>query len=171
MFGFGKKASGGDVASITLDSDNVDEVMKETEKAINRALTIIGGKLETYAALELENHPRRIDTGLLRNSITWAKGGEVPNQLSYSGDNPSQYPRLRGTETPSGSYSGIAEINKPGQYNVYIGTNVEYAVDVHEGTSTMTANRFLKKAIVEHQAECQQILESELQEVSQKYNG
>lgn len=44
----------------------------------------------------------------------------------------------------------------------YIGTNVEYAIYVHEGTRKMTANRFLKNAIVKNKDTFKAIAESEL---------
>ena len=44
------------------------------EKSIETALEACGLQAEGYAALELENSPRRVDTGLLRNSITHAIG-------------------------------------------------------------------------------------------------
>lgn len=34
--------------------------------------------------------------------------------------------------------------------SAYVGTNVEYAPFVHEGTTKMRANPFLKKAVAEH---------------------
>lgn len=50
--------------------DNSDEYESKLKSAIIRALDTIGGHLEGEAKDELENSPRRIDTGNLRNSIT-----------------------------------------------------------------------------------------------------
>lgn len=100
--------------------DFIDEIERRAAVAIEAA----GIKAEGYAKLELENPPRRIDTGRLRNSITHT------------------------TE------------DKTGLHTAYIGTNVEYAGYVHEGTGRMTPNRFLKNAIDRNKAEYKAIIES-----------
>lgn len=89
--------------------DHSDEYLNAVSSALDRALEAIGIHIEGEAKEELENTPRRIDTGNLRNSIT--------HQVETS------------------------------ESCVYVGTNVEYAIYVHEGTSRMEANRFLKNAV------------------------
>ena len=89
--------------------DHTDEYMRGVDTALLNALEDIGLHIEGEAKEELENTPRRIDTGNLRNSIT----NEVVDD----------------------------------EKAVYIGTNVEYAIYVHEGTSRMAPNRFLKNAV------------------------
>lgn len=89
--------------------DHTDEYMRGVDTALLYALEDIGLHIEGEAKEELENTPRRIDTGNLRNSIT----NEVVDD----------------------------------EKAVYIGTNVEYAIYVHEGTSKMDPNRFLKNAV------------------------
>lgn len=89
--------------------DHTDEYMRGVDTALLNALEDIGLHIEGEAKEELENTPRRIDTGNLRNSIT----NEVVDD----------------------------------EKAVYIGTNVEYAIYVHEGTSKMEPNRFLKNAV------------------------
>lgn len=44
----------------------------------------------------------------------------------------------------------------------YVGTNVEYAIYVHEGTRRMAPNRFLKNAVMNNRDEYQAIAENEL---------
>lgn len=51
-------------------TDNTGFFKNAMTDAVNRALEAIGIQAEGYAKLELENDPRRIDTGNLRNSIT-----------------------------------------------------------------------------------------------------
>lgn len=116
--------------------DHSAEYLNEVDKALDAALEAVGIHLEGEAKEELENSPRRIDTGLLRNSITYALDGEAPATATYKAD--------KGNE--SGSYSGTAPKESGKSRSVIIGTNVEYAIYVHEGTSRMTANRFLKNA-------------------------
>lgn len=50
--------------------DHTDEYKKAMEQAVLKSLEAIGIHLEGEAKDELENSPRRIDTGNLRNSIT-----------------------------------------------------------------------------------------------------
>ena len=52
--------------------DNSAEVLKAKEEAVYKFLNEAGLHLMGESALELENDPRRIDTGNLRNSITFA---------------------------------------------------------------------------------------------------
>lgn len=53
----------------TIDVDSPD-FKSPKDKAIEAALETIGLVAETYAKLNLERDPRRIDTGDLRKSIT-----------------------------------------------------------------------------------------------------
>lgn len=102
------------MASVKIvDNSSIFKTAKD--EAVARALEAIGIQAEGNAKLELENSPRRIDTGNLRNSI------------SYSVDTSEEA--------------------------VYIGTNVEYAPYVHDGTMKMEANRFLKNAAERNAAE------------------
>lgn len=88
--------------------DMSGELLAEMEAKIPVALAAVGGQAAFYCAEELENSPRRVDTGRLKNSINF---------------------RVQEKE-------------------VQIGTNVEYAIYVHEGTSRgMTPNRFLKNGM------------------------
>ena len=131
------------MANIRID-DHSSEYLKEVEKAIETALEGIGVHIEGEAKEELENSPRRVDTGLLRNSITYALDGEAPHKSTYSADKESKY---SGKKPPSGSYSGNAPKESGGDRSVMIGTNVEYAIYIHEGTSKSSPNRFLKNAV------------------------
>lgn len=50
--------------------DNAELFKREFEEKLKTALEAVGLQAEGNAKLEIENMPRRIDTGLLRNSIT-----------------------------------------------------------------------------------------------------
>ena len=104
--------------------DNSDLVAQATTAAIARTLTIVGDFVAGEAADELENDPRRVDTGRLKNSITFQ-----PNESEKA---------------------------------VYVGTNVEYAIYVHEGTSRMDPNRFLKNAVERNIDQIKTDVENEL---------
>ena len=83
-------------------TDNSREVIEAMMKGKDKALEALGAQVENYAKLELENDPRRVDTGRLRNSIT-----HVVNSSDDS---------------------------------VTVGSNVNYAVYVHEGTGIFGPN-------------------------------
>lgn len=140
--------------------DNSPEFLRELADRIDRTLEAVGIHLEGEAKEELNNAPRRIDTGLLRNSITHAISGGPPAVTAYSGDNPSKY--KKSGEIPHGSYSGTAPKDPDNQRAVYIGTNVEYAPMVHEGTSRMAPNRFLKNAITKNEGQIKEFIIKEL---------
>jgi hypothetical protein len=130
-------------------TDFSSEVLSAMKDQAEKGLEEIGIVAEGYAAAALESDPRRIDTGLLRNSITHAMAGEAPAKSTYSSDD----------GTKSGSYSGTA----PGSgLSVYIGTNVDYAGYVHDGTKKMAPNRFLAAAANGHNETYKQIMKRAL---------
>ena len=104
--------------------DNSDIFLNEFDKKAESVLTEIGIHLTTESQDELENAPRRIDTGNLRNSIS----------NRYVGDEKA----------------------------VYIGTNVEYGVYVHEGTVNMSPNKFLRNAVERNLDQIQDLIKTEL---------
>lgn len=63
-------------SGFTIKVDNSGKVLKDLAKAKERALTMIGMIAENYAVYEIENNPRRVDTGRLKNSITYKVEGE-----------------------------------------------------------------------------------------------
>lgn len=132
-------------------TDNSKEALRDKDMAIKRALIKCGMLMEANAKINLETDPRRVDTGRLRNSITYATS-EYSGVGSYS-------------DNEGNSYSDASAINSPHEEEVYVGTNVEYAEYVHEGTFRMVVpNAFLKNAIAEHIDEYQSIIEEELKD-------
>lgn len=129
-------------------TDNSAALDKKLEAAIKRALTMIGGTIETAAK---ERCP--VDTGLLRNSITYALGGEPPHITEYTDKNREQ----------RGSYNGTAPKDDKGEYSVYIGTNVQYAPYQELGTVKMpNGNPFIRPAIESNREAFKQIIQGEL---------
>ena len=53
-----------------IKADNSGQVLEAKDAAVRRAMEAIGIHLEGEAADELENSPRRVDTGRLQGSIT-----------------------------------------------------------------------------------------------------
>lgn len=138
------------MANIRID-DHSAEYLKDVSNALDAALEAVGIHLEGEAKDELENTPRRVDTGLLRNSITYAIDGKSAAISSYTDDE----------EKKSGTYHGTAPKEEKGR-SVAVGTNVEYALYVHEGTSKMAPNRFLKNAVERNKEQITDYIKSSL---------
>ena len=130
------------MSDITVTS-NAPSVLKDVEKAMQQAATMIGGTVEGHAK---ELCP--VDTGLLRNSITYALGGESPAVSVYY-DNKME---------KVGEYEGSAPDDEEHEVTVYIGTNVHYAPYNELGTVKMTARPFLRPAMENNKREIEQIL-------------
>jgi len=112
------------LTEFTVKVDRSPEAIRGMENAVFKFLEEAGLHLENQAKRELENDPRRIDTGRLRNSITHTTDNKEPA--------------------------------------VYVGTNVEYAPYVHEGTRRMSPNRFLKNAFERNADQLKRKLEETL---------
>lgn len=134
------------IANIKITS-NLKNYQQALEKVAEKVLTMWGMQSES-AAKKLAP----VDTGLLRNSITWAIAGQAPNTMNYKAD--------KGGIT--GSYSGQANADKAGPRHVYIGSNVEYAPYQELGTDKIKKQPFLSPAINDNKAYYKQILEGEL---------
>ena len=146
--------------SIHVKTDNTAQAKAEMQKKIRAALKAAGIQAASAAREEIQKSPKRIDTGLLRNSITHAMDGEGAAIGSYKADKASQY---TGKIPDPGTYTGKAEKEPEGKAAVYIGTNSSYAIYVHEGTDRMAANRFIKNAVENNAAELIEIIKTVLQ--------
>lgn len=127
------------------------EVLDALDQAADRAMMICGGKAESYAKQNLTDNGS-VDTGLLRNSITFARGGKKANIDSYSAN--------KGGGT--GSYNGTAPDDGSGEKSVYIGSNVEYAPFVELSTVRSPAKPYLRPAAENHAEEYKKIIKNEL---------
>ena len=118
--------------------DNSQRILTALEKGKRNALTAIGATAETHTKENITDDGL-VDTGRLRNSITYATG-------DYSGI---------GTYTDKNkkSYSDATARNTPKDDEVGIGTNVEYAAYTELGTQHITAHHYLKRAVTEHKDE------------------
>lgn len=125
---------------------------------MHQAARMIGGTVEGHAK---ELCP--VDTGLLRNSITFAIGGEAPNILDYvSNDKDKTGKQISRKE---GHYMGTADPDDDGEITVYVGTNVEYAPHQELGTVKMTARPFLRPAFENFTGEIEQIMKKTLGDI------
>ena len=119
-------------------TSNVNDILRCMEKGKRNALTAIGATAETHTKENI-TADKLVDTGRLRNSITYAAG-------DYSGI--GTY-----TDNEGNSYSDATARNTPKDDEVGIGTNVEYAAYTELGTQHIAAHHYLKRAVTEHQDE------------------
>ena len=140
------------MSEIIIKNDNTRQVLNELESAIERALELCGYQAERNAKKNLyANHG--VDTGLLRNSITFALDGGETNISAYKADKGDG----------EGSYSGsMPKESGKGVRSVVIGTNVEYAPYVELGTSRSKEIPFLRPAVQDHKKEYISIIRNEL---------
>lgn len=140
-----------------MRNDRTKEVKEQVADRALVALDAVGMQASSLAKMELQKSPMRVDTGLLRNSITHAVSGKPAAIGSYSADTPK-----KGREN-SGSYAGSAPApSTPQQPFVLVGTNVEYALYVHEGTRNMAPNRFIANALRNNTGELEKIIKTVL---------
>ena len=123
------------------------KVQKELDEAIERALLTCGIEAQGNAA-DLCHYV----TGLLRNSIAYAVGGEGAVPSTYKADKSDE----------SGSYSGTAPVDEEGKHTVYLGTNVKYAKKVELGIGQREAAPFIEPAIANYVSKYESIIKKEL---------
>lgn len=134
--------------------DHTKEAIDAKDLAIERALTIIGGELVRYSTQQCP-----VDTGLLRNSITFCLDGQRPAIDGYKADKEGR----KGLQ--EGKYDGEMPKEEGKARAVYLGTNVEYApiVEMSEKQShTVGKAHFLRDALAQHMSEYNGIIAREL---------
>ena len=133
--------------------DNTEEVLKAMEAAIRRGNEAIGLAAEGHAKKKI-TQAGAVDTGRLRNSITYALAGEETHVKSYKANK-------GGKERETYTYDGTAE-GKKGS-GVYIGTNAEYAPGIELGTHRSAgAVHFLQDAATNHTDEYKRLMEDSM---------
>ena len=133
--------------------DNTEEVLESMEAAIRRGYEAIGLSAERHAKRKI-TEAKAVDTGRLRNSITYALAGEEAHVKSYKADK-------GGKDRETYTYDGTAD-GKKGS-GVYIGTNVEYAPGIELGTHRSAgAVHFLQDAVANHTDEYKRIMEDSM---------
>ena len=128
--------------------DNTEEVLNALEAAIKRGNEAIGMAAERHAKKKCP-----VDTGRLRNSITYALAGEETHVKSYKANK-------GGKDRETYTYEGTADGEKGS--GVYIGTNVEYATFVENGARGRAPVHFLQDAAANHSDEYKQIMEDSM---------
>ena len=132
--------------------DNSDEVISAVEEKIHLALALMGEEVEKNAK---GNCP--VDTGLLRNSITYAHAGSFPAIVGYTDDSGQQF----------GDYKTATEAATDNVETVYVGTNVEYApyVEFRSAHHDTGKSHFLRDAGTQHIARLKSIAQTTLKEI------
>lgn len=159
-----------------MRNDRTKEVKEQVADRALVALDAVGMQASSLAKQELQKSPMRVDTGLLRNSITHAVSGKsaaIGNYHADKGSNRYTKGKNKGKRISAnkmnagtvgmGFYSGSAPApTTPQQPFVLVGTNVEYALYVHEGTRNMSSNRFIANALRSNTAEFEKIIKKVL---------
>lgn len=128
--------------------DNSKEYLAAFEKQLALGLRAVGEAAEGHAKKDCP-----VDTGRLRNSITYATN-DYSGVGTYSDSNGNSYSDATATGTPPKS-------------EVYIGTNVEYAqyVEFRDKVAHPTGKaHFLRDAAAKHGKEYRAIIKAALQE-------
>ena len=130
-----------------------DDLLSELEFKKEKALTMVGMQAEGDAKIEIESDPRRVDTGRLRNSITWATTKE------HSTPEPTD-------DNPDASDADGVDSSQAEEDAVVIGTNVEYAYEIHEGDPSrkLAPNRFLRNAVERNYETYRKIIDDVMKE-------
>ncbi len=130
-------------------TDNSKEFEKEFEAAMLRAAEQIGLTAVDHAQMTIDK-AGAIDTARLINSITFALSGKEANNATYQDNNENTF-----------TYDGKAP--DTGKYDVYVGTNVEYALGIETGDHRKAGGvHFIRDAASEHTEEYKDIILDEL---------
>lgn len=141
---------------IKVEKDLREQILKATEEQIALALEACGSEVERNAS---DYCP--VDTGFLRNSITYALDGEKPEKTTYRADKPDKSGKIK-----TGSYSGVAPKENNGKRSVIIGSNLPYARRIEfDSWSQKAKDGFLRIAITRHLDEYKNLISNILKQI------
>lgn len=150
----------------SITENHIPELKEALEEQVIAALEACGVQAVGHTVANITSIGA-VDTGLLRNSITYAMDGKAPKKTSYhaaygSGRNSKgqrySYRNAKAGAVGVGRYKGTAPEDNRGTHTVYIGTNVYYAPYVEMGyTRTngrkVAARPYLRPAIEDNKME------------------
>ena len=133
--------------------DNTNEVIGLFQKAKHRGLQAIGMAAEGHAKKKCP-----VDTGRLRNSITYAIAGYATHVQSYRRSN------VAGGTSQKHKYYDYGGGTMEGEKDsaVFIGSNVEYAPFVELGANGRPPAHFLQDAASGHGDEYKRLMEDSM---------
>lgn len=141
---------------IKVEKDLREQLLKATEEQIALALEACGSEVERNAS---DYCP--VDTGFLRNSITYALDGEAPKKTTYKADDADKSGKIK-----TGSYSGVAPKESNGKRSVIIGSNLPYARRIEfDSWSQKAKDGFLRIAITRHLDEYKNLISNILKQI------
>lgn len=157
---------------IKLEVDNTEEVLRALKEQVDLGLEAIGAQAQSYAVRDCP-----VDTGLLRNSITFAVAGKGTNASSYhakyGSNRNSKGKRISASSKKAGSVGygsySAGTVGNADEHAVYIGTNVEYAPYVEYDDKAQHSSgkaHFLRDAATTHSAKYKAIMKAALQGTS-----
>lgn len=134
-------------------NDNSNDVLKFLDAGTYNGLTAIGFRAETYAK---KGCP--VDTGLLRNSITFAVAGHKSHVKRYRRDNKKKGEKGKRGENKHEYREYTGTFGEESEKAVYIGTNVEYAPYVEFGARGKEGKHMFRNAVTNHTEEYKRLL-------------
>lgn len=138
--------------------DNSAQFIAAKDERVRTALTAVGIQAVSHVQRNYTVNGR-VDTGLLRNSVAYAISGDKPSKDSYSGTTGQKSGRPGST----GGYSGTAPADTPNKPAVYVGTNVDYALYIEEGTRKNAGTHDIKNAMTDNLSEYKAIFKEYLE--------
>lgn len=139
-------------------TDNSKQFIAAKNERVRAALTAVGTQAVSHVTQNYQAHGR-IDTGLLHNSITYAISGDEPAIKEYHGD----VGRKTGRPGGKGTYNGTVPADEPNKPAVYVGTNVDYALYIEEGTRKNAGTHDIKSAMTDNLDKYKGIIKKQLQ--------
>lgn len=127
---------------VIIDS-NVEKIEGLLQEAVDRILWKMGAKAEGFAK---DKTP--VDTGRLRNSITFVTKADEGKTIQYSDEYGNEFSYQVGTGLEDNA--------------VAIGTNVEYAEEVENGGRGRAGRHMLADAVSQHGDVYEKIIKLEL---------
>lgn len=147
----------------SIVKDNSKQAIEAKDLAMQKALEIIGMKMERYSKMLCPvGTPESTGIagymgGTLRNSISYMTSLHDGITIEVKKGEANPYKAMHGGKKVTASTDE--------ENTVFVGTNVYYAPYVEFGTSKMTPKPFLKPAVEQHISEYKNIIKKMFQKV------